>query len=425
MPRIHVSAPRDGAAGKFPREFALFQAMNTDGLDEQALAKYADAGVVKELAGKSSPVAFEDFAQAVKMPSQAQDAEGDGNTLGWAARDKTGTLAPLMFNRRELGDLDVFLQIAYAGVCHSDLHTIRAEWGQPKYPVVPGHEIVGFVAEVGPKVTKFKVGDRAGVGVFVDSCKECRQCKGKDERYCPKLVQTYNSMHYDGIQAQGGYSTHIISNEDYTLHVPDNLDLTRVAPLLCAGITVYTPLVEQGLNKPGKKVGVVGLGGLGHMAVKLAAAMGAEVTVLSRSKAKEAEALAMGAKHLLVSSDEESLKQAEKTFDGIIDTVSAKHDLNAELRLLAPHGKLVVVGLPPAPVEIDHRLLITSGRSLAGSMIGNLATTQEMLNFCGEHNVMCDVEVITMAYINEAMHRLEEGDVRFRFVIDINKSLAL
>lgn len=426
MPRIHVSGPADGAAAKFPREFGLLKSLDKDGLDEEVLAQYADSGRVKELAAKSSPVPFEEFAQAVKAPSQTQGVEGEGgNTLGWAARDKTGVLSPLVFNRRELGDHDVFLQIAYAGVCHSDLHTIRSEWGDPKYPIVPGHEIVGFVAAVGPKVTKFRVGDRAGVGVYVDSCRECAQCKGLEERFCPKLVQTYNSVHYDGIQAQGGYSTHIIVNEDFTLRVPQNLDLQRVAPLLCAGITTYTPLVEHGLNKPGKKVGVVGLGGLGHMAVKLAAAMGAEVTVLSRSKAKEAQALAMGAKHLLVSSDEEEMKKAGNTFDGIIDTVSAKHDLNQELALLAPHGKLILVGLPPAPVDIDHRKLIMGNRSLSGSMVGNLKVLQEMLDFCGEHNVMCDVEVINMDYINEAMERLVEGKVHFRFVIDIAKSLAM
>eukprot|EP00878_Enallax_costatus_P019318 GHUV01020379.1.p1 GENE.GHUV01020379.1~~GHUV01020379.1.p1 ORF type:complete len:311 (+),score=104.24 GHUV01020379.1:723-1655(+) len=310
-------------------------------------------------------------------------------------------------------------------MCHSDLHTINGDWGPAKYPVVPGHEIVGIVVDVGSEVTKFKPGDRAGIGVFVDSCRNCAQCKAGEQIFCPKIVFTYNAEHYDGLPAQGGYSTHIVSVEDHTYTIPENLPLAGVAPLLCAGITTYSPYKDHHLDKPGYKIGVVGLGGLGHMAVKFGVAFGCEVYVISRSKAKEAEAIAMGAKAIIPSGDEEAMKAAAGTLNGIIDTVSAPHDVSVLMELLAPRGKLVMVGLPPEQPKINHFNLVLKNLSVAGSVIGNLDMTQEMLDFCGKHNITADVEVIDIDNVNTAMKRMEKGDVKFRFVIDINKSLLL
>eukprot|EP00879_Flechtneria_rotunda_P010490 GHRR01010966.1.p1 GENE.GHRR01010966.1~~GHRR01010966.1.p1 ORF type:complete len:378 (+),score=117.56 GHRR01010966.1:424-1557(+) len=355
--------------------------------------------------------------------SQAASVEGSGNCFGWAARDTSGHLAPYKFDRRNLQPTDVLIKITHAGMCHSDLHTIRGDWGPAKYPVVPGHEIAGIVVDVGSKVTKFKPGDRAGVGVFVDSCRECNLCKKGEEIFCSNIVYTYNSVHHDGLPAQGGYSTHIVNSEDYTFTIPSNLPLAGVGPLLCAGITTYSPYKDHNLDKAGLKVGVVGLGGLGHMAVKFGAAFGCEVYVISRSKAKEAEAKAMGAKGIIPSGDLEALKEAAGTFDGIIDTVSAHHDVNILMDLLAPRGRMVLVGLPPEKPVLNHFPLIMKNLTFAGSLIGTLERTQEMLDFCGKHNITAEVEVIDMEYVNKAMERMEAGDVKFRFVIDINKSL--
>eukprot|EP00877_Chromochloris_zofingiensis_P007555 jgi/Chrzof1/3052/Cz12g09220.t1 len=433
MPAIRVKSAAKEAVRAHPREFALLtQLGSADGaIDQQVLEKaapaYGDATSVNNLISEatSGPVDFEKFAAAFKRPSQSSGVEGEGNALGWAARDKSAVLAPLKFPRRELGDHDVFIKITHAGMCHSDLHTINGDWGDALYPIVPGHEIVGVITEVGPSVTKFKVGDRAGVGVFVDSCRECKFCKGKDEMYCAKTVFTYNAKHFDGLQAQGGYSTHIVMDEQYTFTIPDSLPLDRAAPLLCAGITTYSPYKDYGLDKPGLKIGVNGLGGLGHMAVKFGVAFGCEVYVLSRSKAKEKEALAMGAKAVIPTSDAEAMKAAAATLNGIIDTVSAPHDLNALLELLEPRGKLVMVGLPPGKVELDHFPIVTRHLEYGGSNIGNLTRTQEMLDFCGKNNIACDVEVIDMEYVHEAFKRMEKGDVKFRFVIDVQKSLIL
>jgi cinnamyl-alcohol dehydrogenase len=372
-------------------------------------------------------VPFEQFAEAFAKPSQIGSADGtaEANTLGWAARDSGAVLSPYKFTRRALGPKDVFIKITHAGMCHSDLHTINGDWGPAKYPVVPGHEIVGIVTEVGPEVTKFKPGDRAGVGVFVDTCRSCSMCQKGEQIFCPKLVYTYNSEHYDGLPAQGGYSTHIVMEESHTYTIPANLELSGVAPLLCAGITTYAPYKDHGFDKPGKKVGVVGLGGLGHMAVKFGVAFGCEVYVISRNRNKEAQAKAMGAKAIIPSGDEEEMKKHVGTLDAIIDAVSAEHDINALLALLAPRGKLVMVGLPPAKPTIDHFSMVLKNLTFAGSVIGNLKMTQEMLDFCGQHNIHADVEVVDIDYVNEAMKRMEKGDVKFRFVIDINKSLHL
>ncbi|KAF8061379.1 ADH9 [Scenedesmus sp. PABB004] len=428
MPRIAVKGAGPEAGKAHPREFSLLHTLgDAGGIDAEALkaagAKYGDAGAVAALSSGDG-VEFDAFAKAFAKPSQAVEGSA-GNTLGWAARDTSGTLAPYKFDRRALQPNDVMIKITHAGMCHSDLHTIRGDWGPAKYPVVPGHEIVGIVTEVGPAVTKFKPGDRAGVGVFVDTCRTCGQCKAGEQIFCPKLVYTYNSTHYDGLPAQGGYSTHIVMAEDHTYTIPANLELAGVAPLLCAGITTYAPFKDNGLDKPGLKIGVVGLGGLGHMAVKFGAAFGCEVYVISRSRAKEAEAKAMGATAVIPSGDAEAMKAAAGTLDGIIDTVSAKHDVAALMELLAPRGKLVIVGLPPEQPTINHFSLVMRNLTVAGSVIGNLVMTQEMLDFCGKHNITADVEVIDMDYVNAAMERMEAGDVKFRFVIDINNAAPM
>uniref|UniRef100_A0A383WI80 Enoyl reductase (ER) domain-containing protein n=1 Tax=Tetradesmus obliquus TaxID=3088 RepID=A0A383WI80_TETOB len=428
MPRVQV---KNADAKAFPREFALLHQLGgSDAIESEKLVEasaiYGDAAAVKSLVEGSDAVEFGAFAKAFAKPSQSGSVEGaEGNCLGWAARDSSGTLAPYKFSRRELQPNDVVIKITHAGMCHSDLHTIKGDWGPAKYPVVPGHEIVGIVTEVGSGVSKFKLGDRAGVGVFVDSCRSCAQCGKGEQIFCPKLVYTYNATHYDGLPAQGGYSTHVVIADDHAYTIPANLDLAGVAPLLCAGITTYAPYKDHGLDKPGLKIGVVGLGGLGHMAVKFGVAFGCEVYVISRSKAKEAEAIAMGAKAIIPSGDADALKAAAGTLDGIIDTVSAKHDITALTSLLAPRGRLVMVGLPPQQPTLNHFDMILRNLTVSGSVIGNLAMTQEMLDFCGAHGITADVEVIDIDYVNEAMVRMEAGDVKFRFVIDINKSLIL
>ncbi|WIA35261.1 hypothetical protein OEZ86_003720 [Tetradesmus obliquus] len=431
MPRVAVKSVAD-AGRKFPREFALLHQLGgTDkDVDSEALLKgapvYGDAAAVKSLVEGKDSIEFEQLAKAFAKKSQSASVEGpEGNCLGWAARDDSGTLAPYKFSRRQLQPNDVMIKITHAGMCHSDLHSIKGDWGPAKYPVVPGHEIVGIVTDIGSSVKKFKPGDRAGVGVFVQSCRECGMCKAGEDIFCPKLVYTYNATQYDGSPAQGGYSTHVVVDETHSFTIPTNLDLAGVAPLLCAGITTFSPYKDHGLDKAGLKIGVVGLGGLGHMAVKFGVAFGCEVYVISRSKAKEAEAKAMGAKAIIPSGDEAAMKEAAGTLNGIIDTVSAKHDVNALLALLAPRGHMVVVGLPPDMPTINHFAVVQRNLVYSGSSIGNLHTTQQMLDFCGEKGITADVEVIDMEYVNTAMERMKEGDVKFRFVIDINKSLAL
>ncbi|WP_109700143.1 NAD(P)-dependent alcohol dehydrogenase [Chitinophaga deserti] len=338
----------------------------------------------------------------------------------YAAKDAAAPVAPWQFERRNPGPHDVEFDILFCGVCHSDLHQIRNEWGNSIYPMVPGHEIVGRVTRVGDKVTKFRVGDLAAVGCLVDSCRKCTNCNDGNEQYCENGSSgTYNSYEQDHTTpTYGGYSSMIVTDEAFVLKVSDRLPLANVAPLLCAGITTYSPLRHWKVGK-GHKVAVMGLGGLGHMAVKFAAAFGAEVTMLSTSPKKEADAKALGAHKFVLTSDKAQLKSVRGYFDFIIDTVSAPHDYNMAQSLLRTNGVQICVGVPPTPMEIAGFSLIGNRRSIAGSMIGGIAETQEMLDFCAEHNITSDVEVINMDYVNEAYERMLKGDVRYRFVIDM------
>jgi uncharacterized zinc-type alcohol dehydrogenase-like protein len=338
----------------------------------------------------------------------------------YAAQEATATLAPWTINRREPKPHDVQIDIKYCGVCHSDLHTARNEWGNTVFPCVPGHEIVGVVSAVGSHVKKFKAGDLAGVGCLVDSCRECNNCKDGLEQFCENgMVGTYNGNEKDGSgNTYGGYSKSIVVHEDFVLHVSDKLPLEAVAPLLCAGITTYSPLRHWKIGK-GHKVAVLGLGGLGHMGVKLAASMGAEVTMLSHTASKEKDAKQLGAQHFVLTSDAAQVAKVKGFFDFILDTVSAEHDYNFYLGLLRTNGVMVCVGAPPAPAIIPAFNLIFGRKSFAGSLIGGLPETQEMLDYCAEHNIVSDVELIAMKDINEAYERMLKGDVRYRFVIDM------
>ncbi|CAN2227734.1 AdhP Zn-dependent alcohol dehydrogenases [Candidatus Nanopelagicaceae bacterium] len=341
------------------------------------------------------------------------------NTKGYAALSAGSELVPFEFDRRAVGAHDVELDIKYSGICHSDIHQAREEWGPAIFPMVPGHEIAGVVTSVGASVTKFKVGDHIGVGVFVDSCGKCSQCNKGLQQYCEEgMTGTYNGYERDGkTVAMGGYSNRFVVNENYAVQVPANLPLDGVAPLLCAGITLYSPIKHWNVG-PGKKVAVMGLGGLGHMGVKFAVALGAEVTVLSHSPSKEADAKAMGAHHFVSTKDPENLKAIAKSFDVILNTVSAEVDINQYLNLLAQEGTLVIIGLPGKPYSVHAGSLLSARRSMAGSMIGGIPEMQEMLNFCGEHNILSDVEVIKADYINKAYERTIASDVKYRFVID-------
>ncbi len=338
----------------------------------------------------------------------------------YAAQQPTTPLAPFRIERRDVGAHDILIDILYCGVCHSDIHQVRDEWGGSIFPMVPGHEIVGRISKVGADATHFKAGDLAGVGCFVDSCRACQSCKEGLEQYCEKgMVPTYNGYEKDGkTPTYGGYSSQIVVDESYTLHISSKLALERVAPLLCAGITTYSPIMHWKIGK-GHRVGVLGLGGLGHMAVKIAAALGSEVTVLSTSKNKEADAKRLGAHHFALTSDESVLKSLRSHFDFIIDTVSAPHDVNLYLGLLRRDGTLVVVGVPPEPSSLNNFSLIGGRKKIGGSLIGGIKETQEMLDFCAERGIMSDVEVIPIQQINQAYERVIKGDVKYRFVIDM------
>ena len=340
-------------------------------------------------------------------------------TKGYAAKSAGALLESFEFERRELKPRDVALDIYYAGICHSDIHQAREEWGPSIFPMVPGHEIVGKVTEIGSQVSKFKVGEIIGVGVFVDSCRKCASCNAGLEQYCIEgMTGTYNTLERDGkTVAMGGYSDKFVIDEDYAVHVPANLDLAGVAPLMCAGITLYSPLKNWNAG-PGKKVGIMGLGGLGHMGLKFAHALGAETTVFSHSPEKESDAKSMGADHFVVTKDIKSLEKLNKSYDLILNTVSADLDLEPYLQLLKLDGTLVVIGLPGKPYSINAGTLLGQRRSLAGSMIGGIAQLQEMLNFCGQKNIVSDVEVIKSDYINKAYDRTVASDVKYRFVID-------
>lgn len=340
-------------------------------------------------------------------------------TKGYAAQQAGATLAPFTIERREVGPKDILIRIRYCGVCHSDIHQARDEWGGAIFPMVPGHEIVGTVEGVGADVKKFKAGDSVGVGCFVDSCRTCTSCTKGLEQYCETgMIFTYNGMDKNGQPTYGGYSNHIVVDEHYALTIPAGLALEGVAPLLCAGITTYSPLRQWGVGK-GHRLAVVGLGGLGHMAVKLARAMGAEVTVLSRSDSKRDDAQRLGASDYAATSQEGTLARLARTFDFVIDTISAPHDLNAYLELLKTDGTYILVGASPESFPVAAFSLILRRRRLVGSLIGGIRETQEMLDFCGEHGLTSDVEVIPITQINEAYERVIKGEVKFRFVIDM------
>lgn len=359
------------------------------------------------------------------MAKVPPEEEHPVKAFGWAARDQSGHLSPFNFSRRETGDEDVRFKVLYCGICHSDLHSIKNDWGFSFYPLVPGHEIVGEVTEVGSKVNEVKVGDKVGVGCMVGACHSCESCKNDLENYCPKMIFTYNSIYRDGTFNYGGYSDTMVANERYIVHFPENMPLDAGAPLLCAGITVYSPLKHFGLAQPGKHIGVVGLGGLGHVAVKFAKAFGAKVTVISTSPSKKDEALEhLGADSFLVSRDPDQIQAAMNTMDGIIDTVSAMHPILPLLGLLKSHGTLVMVGVPDKPLELPVFPLILGRKMVAGSGIGGMKETQEMINFAAKHGITADIEVVSMDYVNTAMERLAKNDVRYRFVIDIGNTLA-
>jgi alcohol dehydrogenase (NADP+) len=327
-------------------------------------------------------------------------------------------LTPTTIERRDVGATDVLIEITHAGICHSDIHTVNGDWGPQPFPVVPGHEIVGTVAEVGTDVTTHQVGDRVGVGCMVNSCGHCANCRNGDEQYCLNgMVATYAGVDRDGTTTQGGYSTHVVVDAGYVLRVPDGIDSAAAAPLLCAGITTYSPLRHWGAG-PGKRVAVVGLGGLGHMGVKLAHAMGAEVTVLSQSLKKQEDGLRLGADAYFATSDPDTFEELAGRFDLIVNTVSAPIDVDAYLSLLAVGGALVNVGAPAEPLSLNVFSLIGGRRTYAGSMIGGIAETQEMLDFCAEHGLGAEVEVIGVDAVNEAYERVLASDVRYRFVID-------
>ncbi len=338
----------------------------------------------------------------------------------YAAPSATEPLVPVTIQRRDVGPKDVLIQIRYAGICHSDIHTVRGDWGQVKYPLTVGHEIVGEVVEVGDQVSKHAVGDRVGVGCMVNSCRECDNCRAGEEQYCLNgNVGTYASVDRDGTITQGGYSTHIVVDEDFVLRVPESIPYEAAAPLLCAGITTYSPLRHWKAG-PGTRVAVIGLGGLGHMAVKLAHALGAEVTVLSQSLRKKEDGLRLGADHYYATSDPATFTELVHSFDLIINTVSAVVDIDAYLKLLALDGTMVNVGAPPEALPIHVFSLFSNRLSFAGSGIGGIRETQEMLDFCAEHGIACDVEVISAEAINEAYARVLASDVRYRFVIDVS-----
>ncbi|XP_026415685.1 probable mannitol dehydrogenase [Papaver somniferum] len=356
-----------------------------------------------------------------KLPAE----EFPQKAFGLAAKDSSGHLTPFKFSRRETGDEDVTFKVMFCGICHSDLSNIKNEWGYSAYPMVPGHELVGIVTEVGQKVSKFKVADRVGVGCLVGACHSCDNCSRDLENHCPSQIFTYNGSYYDGSKTYGGYSDIMVANERYVVRIPDSIPLDACAPLLCAGITVYSPMKHFRLNEPGTRLGVVGLGGLGHVAVKFAKAFGVKVTVISTSPDKEKEAIEhLGADSFVVSRNQDQLMAAMGTLDGILDTVSAPHSLSPLLGLLKSDGKLIMLGLPDKPFEVPCFDLLFGRKTVAGSSIGGLKETQEMLDFAAKHNITADIEVVPMDYVNTAMERLGKGDVRYRFVIDVANTLS-
>jgi uncharacterized zinc-type alcohol dehydrogenase-like protein len=339
----------------------------------------------------------------------------------YATLSAKAPLAPFKLERRNPKEYDVVIDIKFCGICHSDIHQARDEWGGGNFPMVPGHEIAGIVKAVGPKVAKYKIGDRVGVGCLVDSCRTCTSCESHYEQFClNRSTGTYNSIEQDGVtRTYGGYSDTIVVDENFVLKIPDNITLEKAAPLLCAGITLYSPLSHWKAG-PGKKVAILGMGGLGHMGVKIAHAMGAEVTVLSHSLTKEDDAKKFGAKYFYSTSNPETFKKCKGQFDLIVNTVSAELDWNLYFQLLKIDGSMVVVGIPEKAIPVSPFTLIGGRKSLSGSLIGGIKETQEMLNFCGEHNITCEIELISANQINDAFQRVLKSDVRYRFVIDIS-----
>jgi uncharacterized zinc-type alcohol dehydrogenase-like protein len=341
------------------------------------------------------------------------------NTWGYAAQQAKARLEPFSFQRRSPGPKDIVIEILYCGVCHSDIHQVRDEWGGSIFPMVPGHEIVGRVVQVGSQVSKFKEGDLAGVGCLVDSCRTCPSCAAGEEQYCEnQVVLTYNGLDYDGKPTYGGYANNIVVDEAFALSISPNLDLAGVAPLLCAGITTYSPLRHWRVGK-GHKVGVIGLGGLGHMGLKFAHAFGAHVVLFTTSTNKEADAKRLGADEVVWSKDPDAMAAHANSLDFILDTVSAPHDLNLYLNLLKRDGTMTLVGLPETPPVVQPWGLLLKRRSLSGSIIGSIAETQEMLDYCAEHGIVSDIELIGIQEVNEAYERVLKSDVKFRFVIDM------
>ncbi|GAX83416.1 hypothetical protein CEUSTIGMA_g10841.t1 [Chlamydomonas eustigma] len=422
MPRIK-SAPD---AKSLPREFALFTQLKPDAsgnVDKETLATYQKLyGDVT--ATPKDEMSIEDFSALFSRPKVK--ADGDGNTLVMATHSADGKFSPYRINRRAVGDYDVKIQITHASICHTDIHNAYDEWHGSKYPMVPGHEIAGIVTEVGPKVTKFKPGDKAGVGCMVNSCKACQYCEDGEEQYCAGgFIATYNGTDKDGTTTYGGYSTNVVVVESFVLRIPDSLPLEGVAPLLCAGITVYSPLKYYGLDKPGMHIAVVGLGGLGAHAVRFAKAFGCKVTVISTSPSKEKEAKEqLGADHFLVSKDEEAMKAAAKSLDGILDTVSATHDLGQLLALLKTSGTMVCVGAPGVPPAMPTFAMLMRRLTVGGSLIGGIKQTQEMLEFCAQHNLVLPYETISADYVETAYQRILKSDVRYRFVINVQGTLV-
>lgn len=347
------------------------------------------------------------------------------DVTAYATKAPNTPLAPFVFSQRDVGANDILIDIKFTGICHSDIHQAREDWGSAIFPMVPGHEIAGVVSQIGSSVTKFKVGDHAGVGCFVDTCRECENCKAGLEQYClGHIVLTYNGVEADlQTPTYGGYSTHIVIDENYALVIPPGLHLDTAAPLLCAGITLYSPL-RYWQAGPGKRVGIMGLGGLGHMGVKIAHAMGAEVTLISHSPGKEEDARRLGADNFILSSDSKAMKSARNSLDLIVNTVSADIELDRYLSLIALQGTMCVVGLPEKPLSVSAFTLTGQRRSLAGSNIGGIAETQEMLNFCDAHGFGSDVEVIAVQQVNEAWERVLKSNVRYRFVIDTGSLTA-
>ncbi|KAL2503936.1 putative cinnamyl alcohol dehydrogenase 9 [Abeliophyllum distichum] len=340
---------------------------------------------------------------------------------GWAAHDPSGNITPYTFKRRENGVNDVTIEILYCGICHTDLHQVRNDWGTTMYPIVPGHEITGIITKVGSDVSNFKVGDRAGVGCLAASCLNCEYCNDGQENYCDQIQFTYNGIFWDGSITYGGYSKFLVADHRFVVHIPESLPMDAAAPLLCAGITVFTPLKDNNLlDSPGKRIGIVGLGGLGHVAVKFAKAFGHHVTVISTSPSKEKEAKErLGADDFIISANSEQMQSKRRTLDFILDTVSAEHSLGPSLELLKVNGTLVIVGAPEKPLELPSFPLIFGKRAVKGCIIGGIKETQEMLDVCGKHNITCEIEVVTPDQVNEAFVRLAKNDVKYRFVIDI------